>query len=548
MATDIRAQEQVIVDSKRDLFGDLRTVCLLALCITVLNMLWFSCDYHFPTQDEAEHIMNSIVGKDLLRHFHPWSHHWWYQVLTINCFYPPTAYMVNGFFMLILGQSRLTDQLSLTFFLCMAISSIYGIVRLLNGSCLAAALSACCLVLYPLINQLSHGFFLDLPEVAMTALSLMTLLWWRSSRVPKWKRTILTAFVLGISCLTKQLVAAYLLPIGLYYLITDIRIGLKYEPFKTQWILHTLCIGLITVLIGLPFMVINYQYSRDLTHSLVQDITLKHIHVSYIDKIYAYWQIMPQQTSILLLIIFFLALVFLSRQQHFRLWPIGLSALGGFLLTCTLPGFHQSARYLAPFLIVTAIYTGFLLAKFFLSPIRWQRLSVIGITIAATINCIVYNFVPYPWDCPQLRRLLPLFDHRGHPSPSVDWGYSFVIETIKNVDRNSPVYLNILTNLDTLHEHAFELLLKEEGNTSIKPTSARYFTIVGDKVHFTPSTALYSQWYLWKTGAVGYKFFDKESQINFNQLVEFVRYSGNFKLVAQKGLPDGSQLMLYRRK
>src|ERR1700721_2619621 len=107
MATDIKAQEQVTVGLKRDLFVDLRTVCLLALCIAALNMLWFSFDYHFPTQDEAEHIMNSIVGKDLLRHFHPWNHHWWYQVLTINCFYPPIAYMVNGFFMLIFGQSRL---------------------------------------------------------------------------------------------------------------------------------------------------------------------------------------------------------------------------------------------------------------------------------------------------------------------------------------------------------------------------------------------------------------------------------------------------------
>lgn len=273
--TDPGSKEQRSFDLRHNLFADLKTVCLLAICVAALNMLWFSFDYHFPTQDEAEHIMNSIAGKDLLRHFHPWSYHWWYQVLTINCFYPPFAYMVNGFFMLIFGQSRLTEQLSLTFFLCVAVSSVYGIVRLLKGSRLAASLSACCLVVYPLISMLSHNFFLDLPEVAMTAFSLMTLLWWKNSQSPDWKRTILTAIVVGLSCLTKQLVAAFLIPVGIYLLVeySDVMHGFKRARYNR--LAHMLVMGAITAAIGLPFIFINYKSAQSMTGMLMGDFALK---------------------------------------------------------------------------------------------------------------------------------------------------------------------------------------------------------------------------------------------------------------------------------
>jgi 4-amino-4-deoxy-L-arabinose transferase-like glycosyltransferase len=257
MVTKTNSQAETLSVYKADLLQDLKWLALLVIGIAVVNMLWFSFDFHFPTQDEAEHIMNSIVGKDLLRHFHPWSGRWWHQVLTINCFYPPFAYLVNGLFMLIFGQSRFTEQLSLSFFLCLAAGSVYGIVRLLNGNRLAAGLSAFILVAYPLIAHLGHSFFLDLPEVAMTALSLMTLLWWRNSNIPSWKKTALTALVLGISCLTKQLVAAFLLPVGVYLLIDYCGWTYPFKKPRWDWLRHIITMGIITAAIGLPFLLVN---------------------------------------------------------------------------------------------------------------------------------------------------------------------------------------------------------------------------------------------------------------------------------------------------
>ena len=547
MGTEIQSQVQVPADLKRDLFIDFRIVFLLAICVAVLNMLWFSFDYHFPTQDEAEHIMNSIVGKDLLRHFHPWNYHWWQQMLTINCFYPPTVYMVNGFFMLLFGQSRFVEQLSLTFFLCIAIISTYGIVRLSKGSRLAACISASCLAAYPLIAQLGHSFFLDLPEVAMTALSLMALFWWKNSQTPAWKRTVLTAIIIAISCLTKQLVAAFLIPVA-FYLLMD-YFGLTY-PFKKprwNWLMHISTMGIIIAAIGLPFILINYKPTHEMTNMIMGDFALKKVHLSYLDRLNLYLPLFTKIMSPWLLIIFIGSFLLAKREEHIRLFPVTLSAFGGLGLMLAWPGNAVDPRYLAPALILPAIYTGFLLANFLYSNNLAKQSIAILVSSIALLQFIYSNFVPYPFQLPRLPRVFDNYLAQNNPVPVADWGHNLVIDTIKNVDGAHPVYLNVLTNLGSLHTHAFELLLKEAGNHTITPTTARAFTIFGDKVQFTSQQALQSQWYLWKTGSIGYLFFDQTAENNFNELVNFIRNSGNYKLMAQKTLPDSSQLMLYRR-
>jgi hypothetical protein len=250
-----------------------------------------------------------------------------------------------------------------------------------------------------------------------------------------------------------------------------------------------------------------------------------------------------------LLAIFLLSLFFMPAKKHLLLVPLTISAVGGFVLTCACAwtGLVSDQRYTAPFLIAAAIYSGFFLEDLLTAKKPWQQAIAAMAIIYATANYAFFNFMPYPLSAPSLPWQISIFDHNGNPSHPADWGHTLVLETIEKTDGHKPVYLNVLTNSPMLHAHTFQLLLKEKRNNTIMPTSSRSWTIVGDKVQFSPATALYYQWYLLKTGSLGYCFYDKESELNFKHLVYFVCHSGKYTLMAQQALPDGSELMLYRR-
>ena len=59
--------------------------------------------------------------------------------------------------------------------------------------------------------------------------------------------------------------------------------------------------------------------------------------------------------------------------------------------------------------------------------------------------------------------------------------------------------------------------------------------------------ALWYQWYLLKTGAQGNQLADADSEKAYRQLTDFVTNSGRFHLVAQRPVPDGSTIALYRQ-
>lgn len=181
------------------------------------------------------------------------------------------------------------------------------------------------------------------------------------------------------------------------------------------------------------------------------------------------------------------------------------------------------------------------------SPKQWQKVIATGVIALGILDYIFFNFVPYPLHCPRLLWQASISDHNGNPILSADWGHTPVIETIEKLDGHKPTYLNILTNSPMLNVHTFALLLKEKSNNTITPTSSRSWTIIGDKVQFSPTTALYYQWYLLKNGSSGYYFHDKQSELNFKQLLNFISHSRKYNLIIQKTLPDSSALMLYRR-
>jgi hypothetical protein len=276
------------------------------------------------------------------------------------------------------------------------------------------------------------------------------------------------------------------------------------------------------------------------------DFAEKKMQWCYLDRLQLYLPLLSKVMSPFLLLVYIGSMIMTKRSIHAALLPITLSALGGLGLMLAWPGNAVDQRYLAPALIIAAIYSGFFLSELFYADNKAKRIAAALLLILTSLQYLYCNFVPYPISLPKSQNLANYLPS-NNPTPLADWGHTLVIDTIKNTEGVRVVYLNVLTNLGSLHTHAFELLLKERGNHTIIPTTSRVFTVFGDKVQFKEEDALQPQWYLWKTGSVGYMFFDKKSEANFNQLVDFIRNSGNFKLMAERTLPDNSELMLYRK-
>lgn len=529
---------------------DIVVASLISLLAVGVTMLWFSFDHRIPTQDEGVHIMNALAYRDLLAHCRPWQHHWWYQCLTVAPFYPPVIYITNGIILLLFGESRLVEQACVAFYSGLMTAAIYAVCRLVQGGRIAACAAGIFLSSYPLISWLSHTYFLDLPAVAMTSFALMAVIWWRNSPQPAWKKTIAAGFALGIGCLSKQMVPAYVAPVVVYFLILDLVATLRRKQFlngTAAWFKHSVALLVLPALISVPYICVNYQIYRTWLNTNVAEFAGVGIHHSFIGNAIFYTGLLPMVMSTGLVAVFALSFVFFRSTDYKNLLPVIVSMAGGLCLTCTSMGIDNEVRYVVPFLIAPAVFSAFLAEKLITSANAILKAFGFASLVLAIATYASFNFMPYPVPFQGLPWVTGWWGKpNGNPIPYVDWGHLFILQTITQIDGGKPVTLNVLPNHDALHVSALKLFLHEHNNFTIFPTNSRHWTIVGDAVTFDPTTACYPVWYLRKTGDNGFHIAER-SKVDYARLEDFVSNSGKYKLIAEKALPDGSKLMLYRR-
>jgi hypothetical protein len=537
----------------------LRLDVALAACVTitivVLNLVWFYFDHRIPTQDEAAHILSSIGFSELLARSRLWQWNWWYQCFTISSFYPPFAYFINGVFLLLLGDSRPTENIYMAVYSGLTVLSSYISTRLLNGGRLAACTAGLFLSAYPLVSCLGHSYFLDLPAVAMTLIALTAFLWWRKCTLPKFRGTIFTGLIIGAACLSKQMVPAYIAPIGMYFLLKDIVIASRWQkkPEKIgrfTWLIHTLALLATAITLSLPFVIASFSVYRDWLSFNIATFASVGVHHSFLGNLTYYLSILPLVMSVPLFCVFVLSILSFRRQEYRNLLPVMISSIAGLGLTCTSMGTDLEIRYIAPFLIGPAVLSAFFIEKLFCSTLRLWRF-VGGAIVALAIGTYVSsNFCPYPIPIPPLPWASGANGAlNGNPNCNgyLEWGYPFVVNTIARIDKGKPVFLNILPNHGALHVNAFRLYLWEHRDNTIYPTNSRPWSIVGDRVKFDPIEACYYMWYLRKTGDNGFPVAGQQAAKNYAKLIDFISNSGEYRLMGEMALPDGSRLMLYRR-
>ncbi len=364
--------------------------------------LWCFFDRSMPSWDAAGHLLNGLSYQELFRHPHPFKLHWWHQLLTVNCFYPPLTYMMAGLVKTIVGTSLWTDALMKVVFLSILNVSVFGLVYKLTRDKLAAIFSVVLINLYPEVAVESHKSMLDFPVMAMTALSLCALAQWQEK--PDWKQSLWLALATSFALLTKQACAAFLLlPFALCA-----AIALKERRFKHLSML--IASGLAAGATLVPWLIVSMPTIKRVAAEIQVSLGNKQVSDVLISNLITYFGFLPVMATPVLLLFGCVAVLFSKRATHKQLALLSVSLLSGALLLSTLTWQYALSRYFISALVLFAAYSGSLLSALWRSPA-----GVVGDSLA-----------------PDSGSLSPLNKHHGDSQSASELPFTQVGETVSS--------------------------------------------------------------------------------------------------------------------
>lgn len=514
--------------------------------------VWLAFDGSPPDMDEAGHIMNGLSYADLLRRPHFWQADWIQRFLSVNYFYPPALYIFVGTLKLLFGAGRWVDIATLLFFNAVLTASVYGITVRLSSSRAAAFLAALIVGLYPGLAFVSHQFLLDFPLVAIVAAAIYAVVRWQQRMT--YLNAAICGLAVGLAALSKQIGAAYM--VGPLLVVFVCSLLSAEKAMRRHIMAQTALIGVIAAGLFAPWFVSNYTSMSAYARNASAEMGNPSLWTGFWQNFGFYCQGAIHTLSPLLAAVLLAGIVLLPASKHRSLALVGASAAGGVLLTCLITCTAPLDRYLVPATIAAAIYSGVALS-ILLKKGALIRLAVLALLAVACVQFISFEYTPYPISgAPLLQdfangmgvsvrayRSTALLDN---PAPVRDWGHDWILNTVEKYDGKVPVWLNVMANMSELNAHSFELLVKERKST-VRPTTSRVWTLKGDDVSFAPEKALYYHWFVIKTGDCGNRLVSAKAEAENARLLDFVRTSGKFKLVDERGMPDGTRAFLYRQ-
>lgn len=514
--------------------------------------LWYLFDHHIPMMDEAGHILNGLGYRDLFSHPRPWRLEWLQKSLSVNGFYPPTVYVLTGIVKTALGPGRHWDILVHVFFTFLLTGSVFFTARLLQLPLIAALTSALIINLYPETSSLNHLFMLDFPALSAAAFGIFLLtFWWHS---PTWRNAVMCGILLGFCCLTKQIVAAFLLGTGFFYFVAAFKNkdATKRKTLVTQIFLLAGC----TALVGAPWLLINYKSMNAINEYAQTNLVSAGQKMAPWQSMLYYLKSYFYTLSPIGFLLFVVSIFGAGKITNKQLAPVWASALLGFVLMCNYV--YPLERYITPTLILAALVSGAALSNLAQIKNMGAKIAtglILGLLI---IQYLSYNFTPYPLNLPPLTALskilgvrleTSLFSRDGtkeNPFPLEDWGYDWTLNSISNRDGKAPVYLNVMANKTNLNAQTFDLATREK-SLPIRATTSRIWSIVGDSYDFDPVKTMYFHWFLVKEGDHGAPWKDKKSEEDYSKLKAFLKDSGKFEEIGRHICPDKGELILYRQ-
>ncbi len=529
------------------------SLLLPAIVITSIfvlaNLAWSFFNHGMPDWDAAGHVLNGLTYRDLLKHPHL-TGDWIYKFLAVNYLYPPGVYILNGCVKLVLGIAPWVDAIVKAFYVALLCVSVYGITTKLLKDRLAAVMAVVFINFYPENSFLSTQLMLDFPTLSMVALSLWALITWQNK--PSVRNTLLLGLAIGCACMTKQLAGAFIiLPAGLVFA----------QTLLTRRFVDTgklIGAALIPAAMSVPWLIVTYPSLQKLAQYNTKSFGQVGTSLDFGSSLMGYLAGLPATMTPILLMAFIASLLVVGSKTHRALVLLSASSLSGFVLLSMLSWAYPLDRYAMPALLAPAIYTGAAFSyAWSQKSTLFLRLSYGILAVVATAQYLLFNFAPYPIPVPDVvTRALPSIgialrtyhDLYEPPSPEqYDWGQMWVLSQIKQVDKDLPVYLQVMPNSRSYNVHTMDYAAKL-AKSPVIATTMRKWSVAGDTMEFSPKTAMYYHWYLIKTGYQGNVFETAKDQKAFDELTNYVRTSGKFRLIAMRSLPDHSICYLYRQK
>lgn len=528
---------------------------LVAICLffSLALALWWLLDHTYPQWDAANHTKAAVHYASLIKHAHLFSADWYREFSSVDYQYPFVVNLINAFFKVIFGVTRFSEVLAYVLYQLILLISVYGLGLVLLKDRLTASLAAILINFYPLVSSLSHVQLLDYGSLCFNALAIYGIACWLEK--PGRREVLFMTAGVALAANCKQISA--------FFVIVPCLLLLGHFVLKRAYkrSFELVITGGTTALLLALWVVPNFGRLRAaqlvsnaecLRAGSYLSVCFGHAH-SYIAGL-------PLILSPFLFAIFAIAVLsLLLNRFSFKPLCLPLSAnIGGVAMMCLIAASRPELRYIAPVCITCALLTAAWLAQLWRSGNYFARLLAAFVGLVATLQFVVFNYSPYPIALPPAfavgcKGLIqgPLKEGAVQPPtnplpPGDLWGQEWIVDTVHSAD--PAARLNIMPSIAEISVHTLEVVALYK-KVAFDISTFRRFTLGGDVVAYDQQAIDYYSWYAVKSGKQsGYKFADRESEENYNRIQDFVENSGLFILIAERPLPDGSTLKLYRRR
>jgi 4-amino-4-deoxy-L-arabinose transferase-like glycosyltransferase len=524
----------------------------------ICDRIWISLDNSIPAWDQADYLTGTLNYLTALQNPQFGNYEWWQSLWLLSSKIPPLTYIVTGIFQGIFGVGQDQAMIVMLLFSGILISSVYGLGIVLFNSSVGLWAAVLCQIL-PGLYTLRLEFLLDYPLAAVVTFSFFCLTLWHfqvegrqeegrlfSSLLKSSLLAILFGISLGFALLVKQTALFFLFTPIIWVGIVTLR--------QLRWVKLLQLIGSLWVSTWIfggwyrtNWLTILTSGKRATIDSAIAegDAPLNSINA----WIY-YWQQLPQQVSLplLLLPIFSLLLYWAKFEQKRKniqeekgensqyqltisqsLKWLGIFLIGAYILSSV--NMNKDARYAIPYLPAFAVFLAYGLTRFqnlLAKRIRWGTLSL-------AILLMVLNLFPiggFPGGL-ITKALSSQAEH--HPQMLSLIPHKEVIAEIIRTEPYLRATLGVLPSTDKINQHN----LNYYGALANFQVYGRQ---VGIRERQIEQDVRSLSWFLTKTGEQGLV---PKSQAAIVQAVETSPY---FKIQRTWKLADGSTLKLYHQK
>ncbi|MBX9570442.1 MAG: hypothetical protein K2X77_16210 [Candidatus Obscuribacterales bacterium] len=530
------------------------TAGVIAFFILAL-LVWHCLDKTIPGYDPAWHAMYSCTMRRFFTHAHEWNIPNLTVLLRQHFGYPAGGWIFNGLLKVVFGDGAFADRACLIVQTLVMAIGFYKLSMYTWSDRVKANTGLLFLLCAPLICGLEHLPLLDLLQTMAFTCYAAALMYWNSTKT--WKSTLIAALFFGFYCTTKQIAMLFGAPVLVLLAVYSLY-KRNYKEFLQVSLILAACPLFLLIWIIPNFAELKMYLSA---RGQIGPTLLEKLSMILVNAQKSSIQIWESVSPLTVLPVFLLFWRSNWKDNAQKVVLPTVAALGGFLLMIVIFYYNNpEARYYGAAAVAFSLFAGGIVGEAIKSSISWKRALATGLLLFLPVQMLSLNFS----QAPVVKRPIPLnvdskFDWFGLRSDvflrsniALDankdsWKQQWAIDSIEKVDKIRFVYLNVLPSTWEYNQGSFSYLCNVRKSRVIPVTWRFCNPDMSDGFSKTPSDAATMDWFLVKTGFQGSPVSPQKSAEAYQNVVDFVEHSGDFALIDKTGLPDGSELKLYRK-